>query len=89
MVVETADEAIGSTLGLLINVLDPEAVIIGGGLGLTEGLYWQTLLTSTRRHIWSDVNRDLPITHAATGSRAGIIGAALAAWRQCARFKSD
>ena len=89
MIVQSAADALGSVLGLLINALDPEAVIVGGGLGSTEGLYWETLLASTRRHIWSDVNRDLPIVHALTGPRAGIIGAALAAWKNSETRKRD
>jgi glucokinase len=68
--------------GWLTNVLDPEAIVVGGGLGLSDGLYWESFITSTRRHIWSGVHRELPIVHAATGMDAGLIGAAAAAWRQ-------
>ena len=38
-VVVTAGTALGSSLGWLVNVLDPEVVIIGGGLGSAGGLY--------------------------------------------------
>lgn len=79
-VVRSAGEALESTVGLLINVLDPEAVIVGGGLGLSEGPFWESFIASTRRHIWSDVHRDLPILRAATGQDAGLIGAAASAW---------
>ncbi|HVN79529.1 MAG TPA: ROK family protein [Terriglobia bacterium] len=34
-VVESASEALGSSLAFLINVLDPEAVVVGGGLRLS------------------------------------------------------
>src|SRR5205823_9310547 len=51
-IVQSATEALGSQLGLLVNTLDPEAVLIGGGLGLSEGLYWEHLPAATRRHIW-------------------------------------
>jgi glucokinase len=63
---------------LIVNTLDPEAVIVGGGLGLAGGLYWDTFVASTRRHIWSDLNRELPILQAQCGVDAGIIGAAAA-----------
>lgn len=82
-VVRSGGEALGSTVGLLINVLDPEAVVVGGGLGLSEGLFWENFLASTRRHIWSEAHRDLPIVRAATGPDAGLIGAAAAAWQKC------
>jgi glucokinase len=80
-VVRSAGEALESAIGLLVNVVDPEAVVIGGGLGLSEGPYWDEFIAATRRHIWSEVHRDLPILRAATGPDAGIIGAALAAWK--------
>lgn len=78
-VVETAGESLGSALAMLINVLDPEAVSIGGGLGLSEGPFWTALVSATRRHTWSDVHRNLPILRAQTGANAGLIGAAIAA----------
>jgi glucokinase len=78
-VVRTAGKALGAGIGWLVNVLDPEAVIVGGGLGLAGGLYWSSMVESTRSHIWAEAGRDLPILTAATGVDAGIIGAAAAA----------
>jgi glucokinase len=76
----TGADVLGAGIGLLINTLDPEAVIIGGGLGLSGGSYWDTFVASTRRHIWSPIHRDLPILPAATANSA-MIGAAAAALR--------
>ena len=39
-VIQSASEALESIVALLVNVLDPEAVIVGGGLGLSEGPFW-------------------------------------------------
>jgi len=75
-----AGEALGSTLALLIDVLDPGAVVVGGGLGLAGGPYWDGLVASTRTHIWSQVSRRIPIQRAKTGRNAGTVGAAAAAW---------
>jgi len=80
-VVRSAGEALESAVGLLVNVLDPEAVVVGGGLGLSEGPYWDEFIAATRRHIWSEEHRGLPILRAATGPDAGLIGAAFAAWK--------
>jgi glucokinase len=80
-VVRSAGEALGTSLGLLINVLDPEAMIVGGGLGLCGGLYWTSFETSTREHIWADDTRDLPILPASLGTDAGFIGAAASVWQ--------
>jgi glucokinase len=81
-VIETAGLALGSSLGLVINVLDPEAVVIGGGLGSAGGFYWDSLVAATRQHIWSEVARTLPILPAALGPEAGLIGAAATAWKR-------
>src|SRR6266581_4694981 len=64
-IVRSASEALASQVALLVNVLDPEAVVIGGGLGLSQGPYWEHLIASSRRHIWSVRHRELPILRAA------------------------
>jgi glucokinase len=79
-IVSTGGAALGVTAGLLVNVLDPEAIVVGGGLGLRDGLYWECFLRSTREHIWADARRDLPIQHAALAEN-GVIGAAMSFWR--------
>lgn len=76
-VVQSAAEALGAHVGLLVNVLDPEAVVVGGGLGSSTGLYWEYFLESARRHIWSSVHRSLPILQAGLGADSGVVGAAL------------
>jgi glucokinase len=77
-IVITAGEALGVSIGWLVNVLDPAAVIVGGGLGLAGGLYWESFEAATRAHIWADNSRDVPILPAALGPDAGLIGAAAA-----------
>jgi glucokinase len=81
-VVDTAASSLGATIALLVNVLDPEAVIVGGGLGAAPGLYWERLAPAIRAHIWSDVHRGLPLLQAKHGGDAGFIGAALLALEQ-------
>jgi glucokinase len=80
-IVRTGGAALGVTAGLLVNVLDPEAIVVGGGLGLRDGLYWEYFLRSTREHIWADARRDLPIHHAALAEN-GVIGAAMSFWNR-------
>jgi glucokinase len=75
-VVRTAGEALGVSVAFLINVLDPQAVIVGGGLGLAGGLYWNSFVSSAREHIWAEAARELPILRAALGTDAGLVGAA-------------
>jgi glucokinase len=79
-VVRTGAEALGVSVAWLVNTLDPEAVIVGGGLGVAGGPYWEHFVESTRRHIWSGEARALPIRMASLGAQAGMIGAACAFW---------
>lgn len=78
-VVQSAGASMGAVIGSMVNVLDPELVVLGGGLGLAEGLYRSALDSAMRRHIWWPEHRGLPLIPAALGVDAGIIGAALAA----------
>lgn len=81
----TAADALGAGLAHVVGILDPAAIVVGGGLGLAGGLYWDRLVASTRQHIWADASRDLPIVPAALGGQAGVIGAALSATRSLSR----
>lgn len=75
-IVYSAGAALGNSVAFLCNVLDPEAVIVGGGLGLAGGLYWDAFVAATRAHIYAEDTRALPILPAALGVDAGLIGAA-------------
>ncbi|CAN5481390.1 ROK family protein [soil metagenome] len=75
-IIQSSGEALGNSVGFLVNILDPEAVIVGGGLGLAGGLYWDSFVAATRAHIYADDARPLPILPAALGADAGLIGAA-------------
>jgi glucokinase len=76
-VVTAAGRALGLGLAELVNLLDPEAVVVGGGLGSVDGLYWDSAVTAARSAIWAEVSRDVPLLHAALGPLAGVVGAAV------------
>ncbi len=75
-VIEQAGECVGAAISLLVNVLDPHAVVVGGGLGSADGLYWETLVHTARQQIWSEIHRDLPIVQGTLGVNAAALGAA-------------
>lgn len=75
-VVRRGARVLGATLGWMINILDPEIVVIGGGLGLRSGLYRTHLIASSREHVWWQKHRDTKIVPAESGAAAGVIGAA-------------
>jgi glucokinase len=79
LVDEAADE-LGLALAGLVNALDPEAVVVGGGLGLVDR-YREGLVASARAAIEHEATRELPIVAATLGPRSGVVGAALATLR--------
>ncbi len=78
-ILTAAARQLGPLVALVVNMLDPQAIVLGGGLGLAAGPYRDQLIASTRAHIWAEACRDLPILPAALGVDAGLVGAALAA----------
>ncbi|MBL8908111.1 MAG: ROK family protein [Rhizobiales bacterium] len=80
-VIDEAAVLLGSALGMAIGMFDPEALIVGGGLGSSGGFYWERLESEIRRHVWSAETRGLAIRQAELKTRAGVIGAALAGYR--------
>lgn len=69
--------ALGIGIASIVNLLDPAAIVVGGGLGSADGPYWDQALESAREHVYWARARDLPIVHAELGATAGAIGAAL------------
>lgn len=78
-VVSSAGDAVGAAIAQMVNLLDPEIVVIGGGLGLVGGLYRESIEHAMRAYIWSDLHRDVHLISAQLGADAGFVGAALAA----------
>jgi glucokinase len=81
-VVTSAGRALGQAVGMAVNLLDPEAAIVGGGLGLAGGLYWTSFEKALRRAVWSPLTRTLPVLPARLGVDAGLIGVAAVVWRK-------
>ena len=75
-ILTTAGEALGVSAAFLVNVLDPEMIVVGGGLGLAGGLYWDAFQKACREHIFAETSRGLPIVRAKMGIDAGLVGAA-------------
>lgn len=85
-VVREAVRLLGACLGWMVNVLDPGAVVLGGGLGLglAGDRSFEVLRAAAREHIWWDGHREVPIVPAELGAEAGWMGAAVAAWERTA-----
>ncbi len=77
--VERAVHAIGVAVASSLNLLDVDAVIIGGGLGLRLGdPYVEKIRAAMMPHLFAD-HRPPPVLLAALGDLGGAIGATLLA----------
>lgn len=81
-VIDHATAQLGRVLALLADSLDPQAIVIGGGLGSAPGPYFTALTRAIRAGLWDGVPNPLIITRAALGPDAGLIGAACATIHQ-------
>jgi glucokinase len=73
--VEDAAQRLGAALAALVNALDPEVVVIGGGLGL-DARYMEMVVNAARPLVYASDTAALPIVSARLGADAGVIGAA-------------
>ena len=85
----SAGQALGVSAAFLVNVLDPELIVVGGGLGMAGGFYWDAFQRSCRDHIFADNSRDLPIVTAKLGTDAGLVGAGAIVFTQKHRTEAD
>jgi glucokinase len=77
--IDRAVEALGAGIASAVNLLDVEAVIIGGGLGVRFGQpYVERIATAMRPHLFV-IDRPPRVHLVALGDLGGAIGAALAA----------
>lgn len=70
---------LGKQIASLINVFNPELVIIGGSLSTTGDYLTQAVQTVVRTYSLNLVNKDTQIVTATLGERAGVIGACMLA----------
>lgn len=73
--VDAGAAAAGQAVGGLINILDPETVVISGGLADAGGLWWKPMEAALRRELLAPLAA-VPVLKASLGNSAAIIGAA-------------
>jgi fructokinase len=75
---ERLQEKLGQALAAVINILDPDAVVFGGGVGNLGVIYTEGTRAAVRRHLFNpDLNTDF--LRPTLGDSAGVFGAALLA----------
>ncbi|GLU52649.1 transcriptional regulator [Dyadobacter frigoris] len=70
-------ENLGRGIAALINVLNPELVVLGGSLVLTGDYLYLPIKTALNKYSLSLVNNDSQLKISKLGERAGILGACL------------
>lgn len=70
-------ENIGRGIAFLINVFNPELVILGGSLAQTQEYLQLPVKTALNKYSLSLVNKDTEVKMSSLGEHAGIIGACL------------
>ena len=70
-------ENLGRGIAFLINVLNPELVILGGSLASTQDYILLPIKTAINKYSLSLVNNDTRLTVSKLGEHAGIVGACL------------
>ncbi|GHV32540.1 transcriptional regulator [Bacteroidia bacterium] len=75
--VEDIGRKLGEHLAGIINIFNPEMVIIGGTLALTGDYIMQPIITSIRKYSLNLVNKDSVITTSKLKDKTGIIGACM------------
>ena len=78
-IVEEIGQKLGKQIAGLINIFNPELVIIGGTLSLTDDYIAQPIKTAIRKYSLNLVNQDSVITVSKLKDRAGIVGACMLA----------
>jgi len=81
-------QILGLALGGLLNVLDPQALVIGGGVTQLGGRWWQPLEAALRANPMPGPAR-IVLRHAQLGMEAVLIGAAWLALREHASYLLD
>lgn len=76
-------EEIGGLLGVqiasMINIFNPETLVVGGELAATGDYLLQPLKTAVNKHVLNQVSQDTVIRIARLGENAGVIGGCLMA----------
>lgn len=63
-------------IGNLLNVLDPEIVVVGGGVSLAGDILFNKVKERLKRYAFPSTTENLKIVAASLGNDAGILGAA-------------
>ena len=76
-IISNAGEKIGKGIALLLNLFNPELVVLGGELSNSKSLILLPILSSMNKHSLNLVNTDTKFVFSTLGAQAGILGVSL------------
>jgi len=79
-VMDEAIEALSAALAGVVHMLNPQAIVIGGGVAEIGKPFFERLRETTRRRTMPSLFGGVRIEPAVVGNRSGMIGAALQVW---------
>jgi glucokinase len=80
-VIEEGARLLAHVLSPVITLIDPQAVVVGGGVIEMETLWWQPFVQTIQQSRLATV-RQTPVLKATFGNRAGMMGAAVLAMQK-------
>lgn len=79
-------EIVGRYLGIgitsLVNAIDPEIVVIGGGAAAGWDMFIEPLRSEVKKRAFTERGKNVELAPAARGDDAGLLGAAYLAWQK-------
>lgn len=81
LAIATGAQAIGSAIGGAANLLDPQVVVIGGGVVAVGARWWEPMERALRAELLPPLT-ELPVRPASLGSAAALVGAARLVWQE-------
>lgn len=74
--------SLGIALSNTMNLLNPERIVVGGGVANAWRWFSPSMRATVRRHAFAAPRRVCRIVRASLGDRAGIVGGAILVWEQ-------
>ena len=78
--IERMTDRLGALIAAAVQLLDPEVVVVGGGVSNAGEALLTPLRSAVGRYALGSLGDGVRIVGAALGERAGVVGAGLAAW---------
>lgn len=79
-VIDEAVAALSSAIASLIHIVNPDTIVIGGGVAESGEAFFAKIRNEVKRRAMPSMYRNVRIEGASSGSRSGMLGAAQQLW---------